>query len=36
MCCESTFLVNAHQPAAAGDICREDGSQPPLYTRLSH
>ena len=35
-CCESTFLVNAHQLAVAGDIYREDGSQPPLDTCLSH
>jgi hypothetical protein len=24
---ESTFLVNAHQPAVAGNIGREDGSR---------
>ena len=34
--CESTFLVNAHQAAVAGNIGREDGSQPSFDTRLGH
>ena len=34
--CESAFLVNAHQPAVAGDIGREDGSQPPFDALLGH
>jgi hypothetical protein len=33
---ESAFLVNAHQPAVAGNVGSEDGSQPPLDTRLGH
>jgi hypothetical protein len=33
---ESAFLVNSHQPAVAGDIGRQDGSQPPFDSRLSH
>jgi hypothetical protein len=34
--CESTFLVNAHQAAVAGNIGREDGGQSPFNTRLGH
>ena len=34
--CQSAGLVLAHQLAVAGDIYREDGSQPPLDTCLSH
>ena len=34
--CESTFLVNAHQAAVAGNIGCEDGGQPPFNARLCH
>ena len=30
------FLIGAHQSAIAGDIGREDRSQPPFEGRLSH
>ena len=34
--CEGTFLIIAHQAAVAGNIGREDGSQPSFDTRLGH
>ena len=34
--CESTLLVNAHQPTVAGDIGRKDRRQPPFDPRLGH
>jgi hypothetical protein len=30
------FLVDAHQPAVAGDIDSKNGSQPPFDTRFGH
>src|SRR5262245_49273621 len=33
---KSAFFVDAHQPAVAGDIGCEDGSQPPVDPRLGH
>jgi hypothetical protein len=33
---QRAFLVDAHQPAIAGDIGRENGRQPPFYPRLGH
>jgi hypothetical protein len=35
-CCESTFLVNPHQSAVAGNVGCEDGGQPSFDARLSH
>src|SRR6516165_5343381 len=33
---EGSFLVSAHQSAVAGDVGREDGSQPPFDPRFGH
>ena len=30
------LFVNAHQPAVAGHVAREDGGQPPFDPRFSH
>src|ERR1019366_1167630 len=34
--CESTLLVNTHEPAVASDINCEDGGQPSFDPRLDH
>jgi hypothetical protein len=33
---ECVFLVNAHQPAVASDIPRQNGRKPPLHTLFGH
>ena len=35
-CSKRAFLVEAHQPAVAGDIGSKDGCQPPFDTRFGH